>query len=530
MDESCSKFADKYNQHRDDVTKDQKKSMRLNLVDDLTEDGELIDNPLVDKKFVNGYLNTHRPRSPDHLHHLRNESQFENPVDFFEFPKDSNNNFNYNNYNNLAHHQIQSSQSNVQPPRSPPLSLLPSKRTKREKRSFRKLLYDDELYEGIKKLGLKRPSDLQEKILTILRSNQRNDLLIKTNLFTLKELSYLIVATERVDINTNSPQVIICLPTFELAQDIFKLATHLLRYKNGYHVDYISRENNVISQFQISSQIIITSPGCLSYLIQSRLLNTHLIRMLILDELEIQANSEKGFKQMNTIKQCLSTNTQTIYFSSTHGEKGLKLANFLTLNSSSRPFFIYTYNFLRDNEYLKGVFKHFIVKCNSKMNCGQSLVKLLQNIKITKIMICVISKKCAQYVYEKLIAHNFGIRILVLTSEQPFSERAHIIETFREDYQSILVSIYPLYVNVDLGDLDIIINYDLPFDRAINQEQEYLHKVSLFRHLASLDGLNKPKFVINLVNCNLRDERFPGDRRKIIENFVGFEMIELTLD
>lgn len=131
-------------------------------------------------------------------------------------------------------------------------------------------------------------------------------------------------------------------------------------------------------------------------------------------------------------------------------------------------------NLLKDNHGLDNIL-HFAVDCR-KNNKHAALKNVLSYSLIKKILIFASGKPVAKDIEKSL--KRLGFSTLLLTSENPVSDRLDIIKSFKKSSKKILVLNYPQGHGIDFGtDLLMIINYDLPLiDNKIGYE--YFHKVS----------------------------------------------------
>ena len=94
-------------------------------------------------------------------------------------------------------------------------------------------------------------------------------------------------------------------------------------------------------------------------------------------------------------------------------------------------------------------------------------------------MVFVNSKKTAEYLKEKLSQH--GINAQYLFGGMTFDERDRIIDDFRQERIKVLISTNVLARGIDIPQVDIVINYDLPI-QSIEHFLEpdyanYLHRI-----------------------------------------------------
>ena len=164
--------------------------------------------------------------------------------------------------------------------------------------TFKDLGVHSEYIKGLKELGIKNPTEIQEKTIPVLlKSNTDFVGLAQTG--TGKTAAYGLPALASVDSNSAVVQVLILSPTRELVQQIKKQLFKFTKYTSDnifmeavYGGEKIEKQ---ISRLQRPTHIIVATPGRLIDLIEKETINLRSIKTVILDEADEMLSM--GFKK-----------------------------------------------------------------------------------------------------------------------------------------------------------------------------------------------------------------------------------------
>ena len=95
--------------------------------------------------------------------------------------------------------------------------------------SFSHYIQDSKVLQAIEDLGYKKPTPIQEKVLPIVQSKQ--DVIAKSKTGSGKTAAFAIPLIEQMNWEENKPQVLVLVPTRELAVQVKEDFTNIGRYK-----------------------------------------------------------------------------------------------------------------------------------------------------------------------------------------------------------------------------------------------------------------------------------------------------------
>ncbi|AYV79974.1 MAG: ATP-dependent RNA helicase [Gaeavirus sp.] len=100
------------------------------------------------------------------------------------------------------------------------------------------------------------------------------------------------------------------------------------------------------------------------------------------------------------------------------------------------------------------------------------LIDMLATLPIQQFIVYVNSKKNAEWLRDQLEKENYAV--MTINSSNSKAERAEIIRNFKKGDAKCLISTDLLARGIDIQQLSLVINYDLP--RADNI-QAYIHRI-----------------------------------------------------
>ena len=327
--------------------------------------------------------------------------------------------------------------------------------------SFDSLNITDEILRGVYSYGFEKPSQIQAQSIPHLISGK--DIVAQAQSGTGKTGAFTIGSLSRIDEGETSTQLLILTPTRELADQIYNVIKELSRYTKiracmcvgGTHVSLCSDDLSKIPH------IVVATPGRAIDMIGRRALQTSALKTIILDEAD-EMLSQGFLESIQTILQSVPKNSQIGLFSATLPEEVLSL----TKHFMNDPI-----NVLVKHEELtlEGIQQYYV---NVKRNEWKYdvIVDLYDTINVNQCIIYLNSKRRIFEIYQKLCDNNFPVEYI--TSDRPTSERKEVMEKFRSGQIRILLSTDLLARGIDVQQLSLVINMDLP-----REKETYIHRI-----------------------------------------------------
>lgn len=329
------------------------------------------------------------------------------------------------------------------------------------KMSFDDLNLKENLLRGVYSYGFENPSIIQHKSVPVMCKGV--DLIAQAQSGTGKTGAFAIGCLNSLDESLKRTQVIIISPTHELVNQTYDVLENIGKYMNVTMMKVMggTSMNECRDGLNKDPQIIVGSPGRILDMINRRNLFTDNIRQVIIDEADEILSF--GFKEsIYDIIKSIPENSQICLFSATIPEDVLELSN----------------KFLREPENilvkkealtLEGIRQFFI---NVKVNDWKLdvLKDLYDVINISQCIIYINSRNKLMEVYENLNKDNFPVSYIhgELTSQ----ERKKTMEDFKSGHTRILISTDLLSRGIDIQQLSLVINFDLP-----KSKETYIHRI-----------------------------------------------------
>ena len=326
------------------------------------------------------------------------------------------------------------------------------------------------LLRGILSYGWEVPSLIQSK--SIVPVVQGRDCIIQAQSGSGKTGAFSIPAIGKVDETIASPQILILSPVHDLALQSFNIINSLCTYTDikttiliGKGLNktnmggYQKREDIPPPNFK--AQIVVGTPGKVWDCLRKKQLSTVSMKMFILDEADEML--DKGFQeQIQTIFSFMPSDIQVNLFSATMPRDILQLSSEFMRNP--------TRILVKDEDItLKGI-RQFYVPVESEQQKFDVLCDIYGTISVTQGIIFVNSKQKSEQLKEMLEQRNYTVGLIHGGYNQ--YERNDILGKFKEGRNRILIATDILCRGIDIQQINLVINYDIPF-----KVEKYIHRI-----------------------------------------------------
>lgn len=371
---------------------------------------------------------------------------------------------------------------------------------------FSEFGFDERVMDGIAAMNYKTATPVQEQVIPIIKAGK--DLIAsaqtgtgKTAAFLLPVLNELIIK-ERQEDQINA---LIVVPTRELAVQIaqnleaFSYFTPIssIAIYGGSDGSTFENEKRALSH---GADIIVCTPGRMISHLASGYVQLKGLKYLILDEADRML--DMGFQEdIMKIIRYLPDNKQTLLFSATMPPKIRQLG--LTILKNPEQI-----NISISKPPEKIVQKAYIIYETQKSPIVQSILKDTQ---YNKIVVFCSKKENVKKLSREL--NRAGIKNEEIHSDLEQNERENVMLNFRSGKTHIIVATDVISRGIDIEDIDLVINYDVP-----NDGEDYVHRIGRTAR-AETDGT-----AITLVSEAEQIKLFN------IEELLGHPVPKVTLD
>uniref|UniRef100_A0A2K6UFE0 RNA helicase n=1 Tax=Saimiri boliviensis boliviensis TaxID=39432 RepID=A0A2K6UFE0_SAIBB len=286
---------------------------------------------------------------------------------------------------------------------------------------------------------------------------------------TGKTAAFVLAMLSRVEPADRYPQCLCLSPTYELALQTGNVIEQMGKFYPELKLAYAVRGNKLERGQKISEQIVIGTPGTvLDWCSKLKFIDPKKIKVFVLDEADVMIATQGHQDQSIRIQRMLPRNCQMLLFSATFEDSVWKFAQKVVPDPN-------VIKLKREEETLDTI-KQYYVLCSSRDEKFQALCNLYGAITIAQAMIFCHTRKTASWLAAELSKE--GHQVALLSGEMMVEQRAAVIERFREGKEKVLVTTNVCARGIDVEQVSVVINFDIPVDKDGNPDNEtYLHRI-----------------------------------------------------
>ena len=328
--------------------------------------------------------------------------------------------------------------------------------------NFTEFNLNEQLLKGLEAAGYTTCTEVQEQVLK--SSQDGSDLYVQSQTGTGKTAAYLVAIIQEMLSKNEKKQALIMVPTRELAVQVEEEAKTLLGQSG---LKAYSFYGGVGYEKQISSikkgvDIIIGTPGRLIDLNEGGNLSLSNVAYIVVDEADRMF--DMGFyPDLRKILKLVPQNDarQTMLFSATLNSYVKNLAWEYTRDPKE-------IEIAAENITVSEIDQELLhVSSDEKMKL---LIGILKNEKPASVIIFCNTKRSCEVVAKRLELNELKAGFII--GDLPQSRRLKILKDFKEGKLTILVATDVAARGIDVNDLAMVINYDLP-----NESENYVHRI-----------------------------------------------------
>ena len=327
--------------------------------------------------------------------------------------------------------------------------------------NFDDLNISDDIKKAIDEMGFAKLTPIQER--AIPKALDGRDVLGQAQTGSGKTIAFAIPIIERIFIHDRSPQAIVLCPTRELcmqvASEISKVGKNVKKLKvlAVYGGQPIGKQTRVLKK---GVHIVVGTPGRVIDHIERGNLDLIGVERVILDEADEML--EMGFiEDIERILSEVPSQRQTLLFSATIPSEVRKIAE----------------KYQKDPEFIKIADKRknipkitqYAFRCDIRDKFN-SLIRLIEAYDVNLALIFCNTKKSVDFVAKHLKKEEF--KVDSLHGDMSQQTRDKVMNKFRNGNISILVATDVAARGLDIANVDVIINYDVP-----QNADDYIHRI-----------------------------------------------------
>lgn len=328
---------------------------------------------------------------------------------------------------------------------------------------FNELQISSEIMKAVEEMGYENATDIQAQAIPFIMEGK--DVLGRSNTGTGKTAAFGIPAIEKVNTGSKNPNALIICPTRELVTQVATELRKFAKYKEGVKIVPIYGGQPIDRQIQLLKRgcgIVVGTPGRIMDHLNRRTLKLIDTKMVILDEADEMLNM--GFKE--DIEEILTSmpadnEHQTILFSATWPEAIVRI----TKQFQKNPVNVEIKSSQRTIDTVEQIY--YEAPRGKKNN---AIRVLLNHYDPELCMIFCNTKKMVDELSTELNHHD--IKAVSLHGDMKQEFRTRVMDQFRHGHAPILIATDVAARGIDVDDIDLVINYDIPQDN-----EYYIHRV-----------------------------------------------------
>ncbi|CAH8441735.1 unnamed protein product [Schistosoma rodhaini] len=326
---------------------------------------------------------------------------------------------------------------------------------------FEKLDLKPELLRGIYGYGYEKPSAIQQR--AIKPSIEGRDVIAQAQSGTGKTATFAISILQRIDVSSNTCQALVLVPTRELARQIQTVVQRIGSYLcvKCYTCIGGTRTSQDMACLQQGQHVVVGTPGRVFDMMNRNTLATANIKIFVLDEADQML--DRGFEpQIKEIYRFLPETAQIMLLSATMPKSILSIARSIMHD----PVQI----LIKKEELTLDGIKQFYINVSKEDYKLETLMDLYGIMNLSQVVIFVNSVNKSTHICNELKLKKF--QVSCIHSDMDQEKRDAVMEEFRSGRSRILLSTDILARGIDVQQVSLVVNYDLPSNR-----ETYIHRI-----------------------------------------------------
>ncbi len=319
----------------------------------------------------------------------------------------------------------------------------------------------EEVQRSIDVMGFEKLSDIQERSIPLLLEGK--DIIGQAQTGTGKTAAFGIPLVENIDLDDDSVQALVLCPTRELAVQVSEEIQRIGRYKKGLSLLPVyggAPMDKQIRKLKRGVHAVVGTPGRVMDLMKRKILKVDNLKLFVLDEADEMF--AMGFRDdIVEVIEKLPDTYQSAFFSATLDKKIKDFA----MSYQDNPEFIR----IEKKDLVVPKIEQLFYNLNENLK-DDVLNRVLDFYKPRRAIIFCNTKRKVDEVNNFLLDKNYSVDCIHGDINQ--GQRTQVMQNFRGGRVKVLVATDVAARGIDVNDVDLVINYDLP------QENEYyVHRI-----------------------------------------------------
>lgn len=330
-----------------------------------------------------------------------------------------------------------------------------------DKKPFPELGLAPEILKAVTELGFELPSPIQAQ--AIPPALEGRDVVGQSQTGSGKTMAFAIPAVQLVEPHERGVRVLIMCPTRELAMQVCDEVHKLTAHKHGVKAIPIyggATYDRQIRGLRDGAQIVVGTPGRILDFVEKGMLKLDGLKMLVFDEADEML--DMGFRdEIDKLMTSVPASRQTLFFSATLAGPIRHLVDSYTRNAA---LITVEHKALTVPTIEQ---RYYEVNSRSKM---EVLCRILDMENPRLAIVFANTKRAVDDITDFLNARSYSVDRLHGDLNQVMRDR--VMKNFRSGNVEVLAATDVAARGLDVDELDLVINFDLPYD-----EEDYVHRI-----------------------------------------------------
>lgn len=316
---------------------------------------------------------------------------------------------------------------------------------------------------GIYNCGFETPSPIQKKAISPII--EKKSIIAQAQSGTGKTCAFTTGGLHLINTELNVTQVLILLPTRELAHQVHDVVLQLSKYLDNFKSYLLVGGTSVSDDIKYLSNntphLLVSCPGRLMDMVQKNMIRLNEIKCVIIDEADEMLSF--GFKsQILSILKDTNANKQICLFSATIPNELNTLINTIMVD----PVKILVKQSMLT---LEGISQYYIA-FDEEIYKYDALKDLYTSINFAQTIIYCNSLRRVEYLYQLMLKDGFPVCCIHSNMEK--NDRLNAYNEFKNGKYRICISSNVTARGIDIQQVSTVINFDIPKD-----VHTYLHRI-----------------------------------------------------
>ncbi len=325
--------------------------------------------------------------------------------------------------------------------------------------SFESFDLPSALTQALAERAISAPLPVQTAAMPVLMAGKSAMIVSRTG--SGKTLAYLLPILADIDAQSIQVQAVILAPTHELAMQIHRVATELVRAA-GLPIRLLPLIGGAASSRQIEGlkkkpHVVVGSAGRMVHLLELGKLKLGHVAWMVFDEAD-RLLIEEGLEHVRTITAELGSATRFVFVSATEGPATTRIARGLAPKLE----------FVRAQDGISPAIRHCFLLCEERDKIDW-LRKTLRGLTPKRALVFVHRGASASRMAERLDYHQLAVADLHGARDK--FDRQAALDNFRKGQANVLIASDIAARGLDVTGVELVVNIDVP-----SQSRDYLHR------------------------------------------------------